>query len=707
MKLTNVVALALCLALAAPAFAAGKGAIPGPAEVTVTIKNLDTLVPQAASDDLAARTAAQKSIEMLAMNAARPGAEAERAEVAKALAGRLGPATPQLARVWLLRQLQLMGRAEAVPAVAALLDDKDALVRESARRALQYNPSEEAAAALRAALDKAADTPWRVALINACSQRRDAAALPAILKALGDKDESVALAAIDGIGVLGGADAAKALAQARKTLPAKLLPYATDAYLKCADRMAKEGKKEEAVALYQAIYTPSEPRAIQIAALRGLIVAGGPKAVPMVAEILAGKDAQLQGIALSFVQEIPGPEGTAAIVGLIAKAAPAGQAALVAQLDSRGDPAAKPAVLEAARSKDDAVRTAALAALGALGGAPEVALLAQAAATAPAAEAAAARASLARLHGQDVNQTMIAGLSGSSLSQGDAKVRCELLRALADRKADEAAPAVIKAAGDADPAVRLEAVKALDVLGDEKALALVISILVKAQADDERQAAEKTILSICSRAAGKDACLQAITGALAGAQMPARGALIRSLSKIGGQKAIAPVRAALADSDAAVKESAVRALADWPDIGAAADLLAIAKTDPKTTNQVLALRGYLRLAGLPDRPAAEKIRMCQEALTVIKRPDEKKLVLGVLADVNSPEALLMVVPMLSEGAVKNEAASAAVKIAKGLGNKLPPETGPAMQEVLKITKDKRVIKDAEDILKKIKPAGKK
>jgi hypothetical protein len=98
--------------------------------------------------------------------------------------------------------------------------------------------------------------------------------------------------------------------------------------------------------------------------------------------------------------------------------------------------------------------------------------------------------------------------------------------------------------------------------------------------------------------------------------------------------------------------------------------------------------------------------MCQEALAAAKRPDEKRLVLGPLADLNTLAALKLAVPLMDEQGVKEEAASAAVKIAKALGNRLPPEVADAMEKAITVTKNDRVKKDAQDVLKKVAPAKK-
>jgi hypothetical protein len=182
MKLALTAALTLAVALLAAGYAQAqaKGVYPEKPATMPAVKDLDTLVPDSASDDLQKRANAMKAIDVMAMNAARPGAETERAAVSLALAAKIVPATPQFARVWLIRQLQAIGKAEVVPVLTGLLDDKELIIRETARRALQYNPSAEAGAALRAALDKAADPAWKIAMINAVSQRKDAAGTAAI-----------------------------------------------------------------------------------------------------------------------------------------------------------------------------------------------------------------------------------------------------------------------------------------------------------------------------------------------------------------------------------------------------------------------------------------------------------------------------------------------------------------------------------------------
>ena len=89
---------------------------------------------------------------------------------------KLGPDhAPAPARIWLLKQLERIGRGESVAAIAAALDDEQPLVREAARCALLNNPAPEAVARLRAKLSSTKDTLFKVGLINALGTRGDAA----------------------------------------------------------------------------------------------------------------------------------------------------------------------------------------------------------------------------------------------------------------------------------------------------------------------------------------------------------------------------------------------------------------------------------------------------------------------------------------------------------------------------------------------------
>jgi HEAT repeat protein len=761
------------------------------------VKVIDSLLANMGSDDMGARGTAQGTLEKITHRAGRPGAEDERPALSKAIASKVGPDSPQKARVWMLRMLQHIGKEECVSVLAGLLGDKDAEVAESARRALQHNRSEQAGAALRAALDKADKPESRVAFINSLGNRKDAAVVGAIAKLLSDKDSSVVIAAARALGNIGGPDAGKALAGARAGAAAEVRPVVTDAYLLCADSLLADGKKAEAAAIYQEMYALAEPAKVRIAAMRGLLLAKPEGAVALLSEVITGNDAQLRAAATRFTSDVPGAEATKAFAALVPNLSPPVAGALLSELGVRGDPAAKPAVLEATKSAEESVRVAAIRALGSLGDSSDLPLLVKTA-SAGQAEGDAARQSIAVLRGQDVDQAMLKLLDGS-----ETKVRVELLRGLAARRAESALPSIVKAtedkevavrgqaiqslvemlrgqgspkidsalpavlkaaddneasvraqavqamveilrgqsgasvesavacllkaADDKDGGVRLEAVAGLGALADQKVLPAMVNSLVKLAdgaaklpkerdqdkkaMEKEQQAAEKAMGSICGRAGNKDACAEQVLSGMSGAETPGKCALLRVLSSAGGAKALAAVRNGVKDAKPEVQDAAIRALSEWTEPAAAPDLLEIAKTAAKQNHQVLALRGYVRLAGIPqDRPAAEKMKMYQDAMGLAKRPDEKKTVLSAVGEVKTVEGFRMAAKHVEDKEIQEEACSAVVKIAKELVDKnvkdldatARGEVSGALEKVSQISKGKK--DEVTKILDKLKKA---
>ncbi len=695
--------LAALLAIGAAAVSPTAAAAASAAEIKADFaKELDALLPDMSGADLGKRKEAQDKFSLMCLAAGRPGAEAERAALCAVILPKLGAATAEEGRAWLLRQLQYIARAESVAAVAALLTDKSPRIRECARRTLQEIPGEESAKALRDALAKATTSEWRIAMINVLAQRRDTPSVPAIGKFLTGADEPCALAAAAGLGKIGGPESANALAAARSKVKDKVRSVVLDSYLLCADKYVAAEKKTDAAVIYQEVYGAGNPARMRAAALRGLCMAQGEKAIPTLGQVLMGKDETMRRLALAFVNEIPGANATKAFAALLPKLDVTMQVTLLGLLAARGDTAARPAVLEAAKHQDEAVRVAALNALAGVGEPGDALLLAQTAAASQGAVQNAGRSSLAMLKGKTVDQAMLAALSTAAVP-----VRIELIHALAARKARAATATFVRLAEGADAAIRGAAIQGLESVGNCQCVPMLVGIIKSPKQDSDRGAAQKALEAICGRDPNKDAVAAVITKGMAGTSGEIKAAMLPPLGKIGGEKAILPVRAALKDADKKVRSAAVRVVSEWPDDAALGDMIAIAKTDPETSHQVLALRGYMNLAKQRDRPAKQKLEMCQAAMAACKRPDEKRLVLGVLRDLRSIEAFRLAVPLMEEPKCMREAVSAAVQIGRSLGGKLPDDVGPAMEKALKLTKDGRTRRDAEGVLKKWQSQQKK
>jgi HEAT repeat protein len=657
-------------------------------------KELARLLPEMSSDDLGKRKAAQDEWSNLCLAAGQPGAEDARLAACKAMLPALAAATPVEARVWVIRQLQYIGKAESVAALTALFTDKSDRIRECARRALVNNPAPEAVVALRAELAKTTDPAWRVALINALADKRDAEAVAMLGALTGCGDETVALAACAALGKIGGPEAAKALTAARGKAKGHVLAAAQDASLACADMALEAGDKAGAAATFKDLYQAESPTPVRAAALRGLLLAQGDAALPLLVQALSSADDPLRLTALQFVGLVRGPAATTALTALLPKLDAAGKISLLGALADVGDAAAKPAVMACAKEGDEAVRAAALDALAGVGDAADVPFLVATAAGSEGAIQAAARRALDGMKAKGVDPIIEGQLAG------DPRTQAEALRSLTARRFKMGVASMMKLVASDDNAVRTEAFKGIEALGTMDAAALLIQTIQTPKDPADRDVARKALGAVVARADSPEAA-DVVVKAVGASEGEVKAALLKSLGQVGGEKALAAVRAALAD--AKVHDDAVRVMADWPDGAALDDLLKLAQTEEKVPTQVLALRGFIRLADNRDRKDKEKVALFAEALKAARRPEDKRMALGPLGNVNTMEALLLAAPLMDDEKTAQEAAACVAKIGKRVGGKLPPAFKDAMDKAIAVTKNTNVRRDAEDALKRYKP----
>jgi HEAT repeat protein len=658
-------------------------------------KAIDGLLAGLGAENVPDREKPQQQLQRMAVEAGRPGAEEERAALCTALAEKLAAANP-VARAWMLRQLERIGRAECVGAVAAQLADHDELVRESARRALETNPAPEAGQALLKALTAAEKPAWRAALMNSLGSRgvSDPPVVQALLKAAADVDDDVRSAALMALAKLGEKSAGSMIGEALGKGSPRAQAVATDAYLLLAERLCEKGDKDSALPMYRKLWVKDQKGPIRCAALTGLGRAGGVAELNVIFEAMGDPDAQVRGAAVSALSLLSSKEAVQAMAEKLKSATPEMKTALLRALAAIGDKSVLAAFLAAAADADESVRLEALTGLGGLGNASAALVLAKVAASDTGRARDVSRQSLDRLTGKEVDAGLLA------LAQDpDAKVRAEALRSLGARRTAEALPVALKAAEDADAGVRAEAFRTLGALATADTTPALVNLLVKTREGNERDAAVAAAVAAARQI--PDAGVQAdpVVSAYANATAAGKTGLLAALGRLGGAKALEAIRAALKDADEKVKEAAVRGLCEWPDASAAPELLALAKGAANETHQVLALRGYIRVAGLPsERPAAETLKLYQSALEAAKRVEEKRMVLGGLGEVKDLAALNLLETFLADAALKEEAGAAAVKIAKDLARRQAVEVKAVMEKVLEVVKNKDTRRQAQEVL---------
>jgi HEAT repeat protein len=516
--------------------------------------------------------------------------------------------------------LRRVGSAKSVPALSKLLVDRE--LSHMARFALQYMPAPEAGDALRKMLTEL-DGNRKIGVIGSIGQRGDRKAVPELTKLITGGNVDISRAAIEALGRIGGSQAARALTNAQ--VPASLKAAGDNARLMCADKMLTEGQSDDSVSIYRKMIAPANSTWIRIAAYKGLVRAEKDKAVPHVLALLKDKDLDLQRAAGKFITEMPGTAITKALAEQLSQLSGDAQVVLLSALEARGDKAAAPYVAQALANRNGSVRLAAAKALAILGGSSNVELLADVSA-ADDETGKAALESLSRLSGQGVTDVLI----GIAQSSAQNQVRINVIQTLINRRQTEAIPALFTITKDNNRNIRQTAYKALGELAGQKELPDMVSILLAAKSDSDRAGIERAMVAIVTKLEEPDAA--PVIAGLADADKATKPHLLTVLSRIGGQQALEAVRSQLLSGNAEIKRAAIRSMADWPEATPSADLMEIAKSGRNSTNQVLALRGYIKLLGIPaNRSAAETVQLLAEAMSVAKRVDEKKAVLSALS----------------------------------------------------------------------------
>lgn len=593
-------------------------------------------------------------------------------------------------------RLKLVGTARCVPALAALLTDEQ--LSHSARYALEEMSAPEAGASLIEALNKTAGLT-RAGIISSLGIRREAGAVPALDKFLGDGDTNVAVASAIALGEIANAEAMAALQSRLATSAGPLHKAVVDALLRCANRLLAGGDSARARATFQTLYDSQPEASIRVAAYRGLLLAAGDQAVGLATGAIAGGESPARTAALQLVPELKAPGATAAFADLLAKVDPSTQVALVEGLGQRKDPAAARAVAALVNSHAPEVRVAALRVLGGLGDASQVAVLANAAASGTGAEKAAARESLADLHRGEPAQALLA-----QLSDAQPAVQAEAARALGARGDRVAIPELLALARQGTEPAAKAAVEALALLVDQGQLELLVKLVADAGGTEARRRAAEALNSACQHIESMRGRvdIRPLMAGLAGGSPEVRIVLLPICGGFKTPEVRAALRDAIADPDARVSEAAIRTLCNTTDAELLPDLLKLACRAPAENLRTLAIGGCVRLATEEESlklSNARRVEVLQTILAANPNIDQKRLVLAGLAQVPDPAALTLVEPMLGEDGVQAEAGRAVVKIAPALPDSAMAIT--ALKKVLEKVQDTGTQQAANAALKEI------
>jgi HEAT repeat protein len=452
--------------------------------------------------------------------------------------------------------------------------------------------------------------------------------------------------------------------------------------------------------LYDTVRMANVPKNKILEATRGAILARQTDGLPLLLEQLKSPDKAFFGIGLRTARELPGTDVTKALVAALNDCPDERKAFLLLAVADRHDATALPAVYQAAQSGPAKLRLVAVGILDRQGSPASIPVLLTVAADNSAALKAAAISALARLSGPDVDSDLVARLPGAS-----GRTRQALIEVSAQRRIAAALPSMVSSTEDSDAGVRSAAIQAVGVLGQSEQAVDLVKLLQKNPEAKQRAELETALVSLSGRAGAK--CVPHIVVLEQNDEAPIRIVGLHVLGAAGGADALAAVKSAVEDKDAGVQDEAVRTLStwpnNWPEDGAVAEpLLALAKSDKKTSHQVLGLRGYLQFVqGDKQLKNDDKIAKVKEAMPLIKRPEEQRLAIAILGATPTGDSLDLLVAFTEQAPVAADASSAIVQLADGkISGASKEQRHQALQAAMAKASNDDTKKKAQELLKK-------
>ncbi|MHB8969415.1 MAG: HEAT repeat domain-containing protein [Pirellulaceae bacterium] len=368
------------------------------------------------------------------------------------------------------------------------------------------------------------------------------------------------------------------------------------------------------------------------------------------------------------------------------------QASVVAVLGERGDRAALPTILKLAQQAPWDVRLGAIRALAKLGDVSAVPMLLDIAVAGQGAQSLAAIASLADLPDTKANAELQA-----LLEKSDGLRRLVLIDLVGRREITAAVPALMKLAANTDKPTSAAAFASLGLTVRLEDLAPLLKYLVKPASPDSASGAKAALQRACQRMPDRDAAARLLIEQIPGASRPVQTDLLDLLGDLGGAQALARVVAAAKANDEPLQDAATRVLGRWMSPDAAPMLLELTKTG-NAKFKVRTLRGYIRIARQLNVPTEQRIEMCQTALTLAERDEDRSLVLETLGRYPSLTSLKAVTTYLDKPALGEVASASAVAIGAKLADQQPREVAQAMKQVVATTKNDDLLQKAKLLL---------
>ena len=596
---------------------------------------------------------------------------------------------------YICRQLAVIGSDMSVSALGSMLSKPE--TSDIARYALERINSGNVDKVLFDVLKSSNNNKVKAGVIVSLGVRRYAAAITEIGKYLSSDNEILAVASMHALGSIGSEAAADALLSAN---PAVSKARAYDALLACGQKLADEGNTEKASKIFSYVYRISRDNTTRKGGFIGLIKTDKANSSTLIKEAIEGNDALLQKAAIQTLSLVEDKDLLILIAGSLKNYSDEAKALIIAALAENSNKVGETQVLPLVQSQSQAVRMAAYDALAKIGTVKSVNKLAEiAAGVKDRTEKEAVQNALNSMPGKSVDREIL-NLIVSADNAGKEMVVIELINAAVARQADGVSDILFVVTQSSSRRVVSSAIRALMITAGSDDVNAMVELL----ADKPSAGTENALIVLTDRLPDKKVLIKAIAAKYKSlSNSNAKQSFLKVMGKLGGNEIAAILKAEYASSDAAIKEAAFRAMTEWPGEDFISEMKSLAKTGADAKTRILAIRGYLKM--IQAHGGKNSGDLALEAYDMAERADEKRMVIGAMADFASKKVLMFLAQALDNPEFKAEAEISTVGVAKKLAGRCPDEVISVMKKILDSSSSDTIKKQAKEVINKAEKTG--
>ncbi len=247
----------------------------------------------------------------------------------------------------------------------------------------------------------------------------------------------------------------------------------------------------------------------------------------------------------------------------------------------------------------------------------------------------------------------------AALAGADSKTQLALLNVLGTRMDDASSKAVIPLLSTNDAAVKSAALQVLPNVATAADVPTLVDLLAKSNAADAPQL-QWALVNALNDTDNKDQQITELVAAIARYEAAVAANFFPVLAGLGGNEALDAVNGYLAN--AAVRDAAIKSLANWSNPEALSILIGLSRTE-KGTNFDVVFSGLIKQINSSEETAEQKTLYLKDAFALAQNAAQKRTVLASLQATETYQALIFAGKFLDDNELKRAATGTAMNIA--------------------------------------------